>query len=128
MSSLKKFAFVAPLILLSACKISWTGQGRGAGQTAQTDPTSVASLQSQYDTQKYFQDLRRRRDGLENSFGRDLASITSTFDRHLFNYSKDDPYVNHPSSASAFNHMMRFTVDTTYPLTSYVTTGNVTNK
>ena len=126
--SMKKLALVAPLLLLSACNISWPGQGRGTNENSTNDVTDVAALQGQYDTQKYFGDLKRRKDGRENAFGRDLDAITATVDRHFFNYSADDPYVNHPSTASAFNHIMRFTINNTYPAVSLVETGAIVHK
>lgn len=126
--SIKKLALIAPLLLLSACNITWPGQGRGTGEHAMNDVNDVAALQGQYDTQKYFNDVKRRKEGRENALGRDLDNITSTIDRHFFNYSADDPYVNHPSTASAFNHLMRFTIDNTYPAVSFVETGSIVRR
>lgn len=126
--SIQKLALIAPLLLLSACNITWPGQGRGGSETSMRDVNDVAALQGSYDTKKYFGDVKRRKDGLENAFGRDLNQITSTIDRHFFNYSADDPYVNHPSTSSAFNHLMRFTINTTYPAVSFVETGSIVHK
>ena len=52
--------------------------------------------------------VRRRADGRSNAFGRDLASIQSTIDRHFFNYSSDDPYVNVETNTSSGGHLLRF--------------------
>ena len=126
--SIKKFALIAPLLFVSACTMTWPGQGRGTAENAHNESTDVGSLQGQYDTQKYFSDVKRRKEGRENAFGRDLDSITATVDRHFFNYSADDPYVNHPSTASAFNHLMRFTIDNSYPAVSFVETGAIVRR
>ena len=124
----RKLAWFAPLLLLSACNITWPGQGRGTGEASTKNVDDIAALQGQYDTTHYFESLRRRKEGLENAFGRDLDSITATIDRHFFNYSADDPHVNHPSSASHFNHLMRFGLNTTYPMVSYVETGSIVRR
>ena len=126
--ALHRVAMLAPLLLLAACNISWPGQGRGIGERPVMDANDVAALQGRYDTQKYFRDAKRHKDGRENAFGRDLDNLTATFDRMFFNYSKDDPYVNHPSTVSNFNHMMRFAIDNTYPLVSNFETGSIVHK
>ena len=126
--SIHKLVLVAPLLLLSGCNLTWPGQGRATSSDTIRNVSDVAALQSSYDDKKYFGDVKRRADGRENAFGRDLDAITATIDRHLFNYSKDDPYVNYPSTVSNFNHLMRFGIDTTYPVVSYLETGAITHK
>ncbi len=68
----------------------------------------VDTLARNYQTRKYFSDVRHRYTGRSNAFGRGLGEIQATFDRHFWNYSIDDPYVNYPSDLGTSDHVLRF--------------------
>lgn len=102
----------ALLPMLGACQsFGWSGAGAGVtpeqAERGIMDPTALADAN---DTETFFASLRRRRDGRTNAFGRDLLKITDFIDRHFFNYSADDPYVNYPSSTTMVDHIGRFGV------------------
>ncbi|MGA1524735.1 MAG: hypothetical protein ACO4CZ_12285, partial [Planctomycetota bacterium] len=42
-------------------------------------------------------------DGRTNALSRDLGRIGSTINRHLFNYSSTDPYVNYETDENYFS-------------------------
>ncbi len=98
------------LPLLPSCA-DFTWQGRGAGITDDQRARSIQdvdSLARDYQTRKYYRDLKRRRSGRSNAFGRGLEQISATIDRHFFNYSMDDPYVNFESDLTMPDHLLRF--------------------
>lgn len=66
------------------------------------------SLERSYETRGYFEELGPRRDGRVRAFARDLSTIQDTIDRHLFNYSPNDPYVNYPTSTLWIEHPFYF--------------------
>lgn len=118
MSKLSAVALSASLAFLASCG-AFTWKGR-SGDTSTADASrglkDVATLTSEYETDKFFSGLRRRMDGRSNAFSRDLDSITATIDRHLFNYSVDDPYVNFPTEYGPIDHSLRSMVKTVTPM------------
>ncbi|MEZ5965798.1 MAG: hypothetical protein R3F56_18325 [Planctomycetota bacterium] len=118
MSKLSAVALSASLALLASCS-SFTWKGRSSDVNA-ADATrglkDVPTLTSEYETAKFFSGLRRRMDGRSNAFGRDLDNITATIDRHFFNYSADDPYVNFPTEYGPVDHSLRSMVKTVTPM------------
>lgn len=101
------------LCCLPACSTTWKGAGSGvtADQRAR-DIKDIYALTRAYETNAYFSDLRQRQMGRANAFGRDLRAIGVTIDRHFFNYSTTDPYVNYESDTSYLDHLLRFTLST----------------
>jgi hypothetical protein len=99
---------------LSACSTAtWKGHGEGlTPEQRRQDVKDISALASQYESRAYFSDLRRRQMGRANAFGRDLRSIGVTLDRHFFNYSLTDPYVNYESDTGYTDHMLRFALST----------------
>lgn len=107
---MQKTALVLLLLPLAACS-SFGWEGHGGGLTADQSKRGikdVAALSSEFSSQHFFREVRRRNDGRNNAFGRDLMSITDFMDRHLWNYDKNDPYINYPSDTTKLDHTMRF--------------------
>ncbi|HLU40554.1 MAG TPA: hypothetical protein VK081_14310 [Planctomycetota bacterium] len=118
MSKFSALALSATLALFASCStFTWRGQASDSGMA---DPSrglkDMATLSSEYETEKFFAGIRRRMDGRSNAFSRDLDSITATIDRHLFNYSVDDPYVNFPTEYGPIDNTLRSAVKTVAPL------------
>lgn len=112
---MRKIALALALLpMLGACQsFGWSGAGAGVTpEQAELGIMDVAALADAQDTESFFASVRRRRDGRSNAFGRDLGKITDFIDRHLFNYSADDPYVNYPSNTTMIDHVGRFGVNT----------------
>ncbi len=112
---MRQLALVLCLLPLAACS-SFAWEGQGGDLTAEQKNRGikdVAALSSKYETESYFRGLRRRSDGINNAFGRDLGSITTFFDRHFWNYDPNDPTVNYPSETGKIEHTGRFLLDTT---------------
>ena len=107
---MRKFALVLALLPMAACStFGWDGQGAGLTQEQQQRGIKdVTALANSYETQSFFRSVRRRSDGRNNAFGRDLMNITNFIDRHLWNYDANDPYVNFPSSTTKLEHIGRF--------------------
>ncbi|MBL8724700.1 MAG: hypothetical protein JNK49_11675 [Planctomycetes bacterium] len=104
---MQKFAYVLVLLPLAACSTSGlTAEQKKLGMK------SVSSLSSQYDRDTYFASVRRRSDGRNNAWGRDLSAISDFIDRHLWNYDARDPYVNYPSDTTKLEHVGRFGLNT----------------
>jgi hypothetical protein len=122
---MRKLALVLTLLPLAACSsFGWEGQGAGVTQEQKNRGIKdVASLSSEYGSQKFFRDVRRRSDGRNNAFGRDLMAMSEFFDRHLWNYNVNDPYVNYPSDTTKLEHVGRFGMTTvsSLPLVDEVT-------
>jgi hypothetical protein len=118
MTKLPAVALFASLALLTSCSsFSWKGQGSEVTPAdASRGLKDVPTLTKDYETQKFFAGVRRRMDGRSNAFSRDLDNITATIDRHLFNYSVDDPYVNFPTEYDILDHSMRTAVKTVTPM------------
>jgi hypothetical protein len=107
---MRKLALVLTLLPLAACStFGWEGQGAGVTTDQQNRGIKdVAALSSEYNSQQFFRDVRRRSDGRNNAFGRDLMGIQDFLDRHIWNYNANDPYVNFPSNTTKFEHIGRF--------------------
>ncbi len=123
---MRKFALVLALLPMAACStFGWDGQGSGITQEQQQrDIKDVAALANEYDTESFFRGVRRRSDGRNNAFGRDLTSISTFLDRHLWNYDENDPYINFPSRTTKLEHVGRFGLNTvsSLPLVDEITT------
>jgi len=99
---------------MAACStFGWDGQGGGlTKEQKDRGIKDVTALVNQYETQSFFRSVRRRVDGRNNAFGRDLMSITNFVDRHVWNYDANDPYVNFPSRTTKLEHFGRFGLHT----------------
>ena len=111
---MRKFALVLALLPMAACStFGWDGQGAGLTQEQQQRGIKdVTALANQYDTQTFFRSVRRRSDGRNNAFGRDLMGITNFIDRHIWNYNTNDPAINYPSNTTKLEHLGRFGLNT----------------
>ena len=122
---MRKLALVLTLLPLAACStFGWEGQGGGVTQDQKNRGIKdVAALSGEYNSQHFFREVRRRSDGRNNAFGRDLMGITDFFDRHIWNYNANDPYVNYPSDTTKLEHVGRFGLMTisSLPLVDEVT-------
>ncbi|MCK5942297.1 MAG: hypothetical protein KAI24_10040 [Planctomycetes bacterium] len=111
---------------MAACStFGWEGQGAGlTEEQKQRGIKDVTALANEYETQSFFRSVRRRSDGRNNAFGRDLMSITNFLDRHLWNYDENDPYINFPSRTTKLEHVGRFGLNTvsSLPLVDEITT------
>lgn len=107
---MRKLALVLTLLPLAACStFGWDGAGGSTTQEQQARGIKdVAALSQQYETQSFFRGVRRRMDGRNNAFGRDLMAMQDFFDRHVWNYDANDPYINYPSNTTKFEHIGRF--------------------
>lgn len=111
---MRNHALALLLLPLAACS-SFGWEGRGGDLSADQKKRGlkdVTALSNDYETESFFKGVRRRSDGRNNAFGRDLAAITDFFDRHFWNYDANDPYVNYPSSTTKFEHIGRFGLNT----------------
>ena len=108
---MRKTLLALPLILGMASCANFTWQGQGSDQSAGGRRVKdIAELNRQYETTRLWSSVRARRDGRVNAFGRDLASLMDTLDRHLFNYSPSDPAVNFPTDLTLVDHIGRIGV------------------
>lgn len=107
---MRKLALVLTLMPLAACStFGWDGQGAGiSAEQNQRGIRSVSALSSEYQQQRFFREVRRRSDGRNNAFGRDLMRISDFIDRHVWNYDVNDMYVNYPSDTTKLEHTARF--------------------
>jgi hypothetical protein len=107
--SIRSKLVLAPLaFLFASCNVTWQGQSAGVSpEAAERGIKDVAYLSRQYETESYFRRMRQRFDGLSNAFNRDLSHMTDTIDRHFFNYTISDPYVNYQSPLSPGDHLGR---------------------
>ncbi len=107
---MRTLALLVCLSFLTSCN-TFTWKGQGSGLTAaqqQANIKDIDGLSREYENHRYFRDLARRSDGRANAFGRDLRSIQATVDRHFFNYSTMDPYVNYKTDLGVSDHTLRF--------------------
>ncbi|MEO6596171.1 MAG: hypothetical protein ABIP94_15595 [Planctomycetota bacterium] len=111
---MRKLALVLTLLPLAACStFAWDGQGgKLTAEQKKRGVKDVTALASDYETQTFFRSLRRRMDGRNNAFGRDLMNISDFFDRNLWNYDANDPYINYPSNTTKIEHLGRFALTT----------------
>ena len=111
---MRKLALVLALFPLAACStFGWEGQGDGVTPEQQARGIkSVSALASDYEAHSFFRSVRRRSDGRNNAFGRDLMAISDFFDRHFWGYDVNDPYINFPSDTTKLEHLGRFGLTT----------------
>ena len=111
---MRKLALVLALMPFAACStFTWEGQGTGVTQEQQARGIKdVGTLASEYQKRSFYNSVRRRSDGRNNAFGRDLMKITDFIDRHLWNYDANDPYINYPSRTTKLEHIGRFSLHT----------------
>ncbi|MGA0060104.1 MAG: hypothetical protein ACO3RU_10995 [Planctomycetota bacterium] len=95
---MRKFALLLPLALLGACS-SWNNASNDGTVTV----ADVQSMASDYDRVQKWRAVSRTMDGRTNALSRDLGRIGSTINRHLFNYSSTDPYVNYETDENYFS-------------------------
>jgi hypothetical protein len=109
---MRKLALVLSFLPLAACStFGWEGQGAGVtAEQRNRGIKDVAALKSEYNSQQFYREVRRRSDGRNNAFGRDLMAIQDFFDRHLWNYNANDPYINYPSDSTKLDHLGKFGV------------------
>ena len=112
---MRKFALVLALIPVAACSTvtSSVDSVFGGELTAEQRARGikpVATLASDYKWDRYMAKVRRRSDGIDNAFGRDLGSISRFIDRHIYNYDANDPYINVPSDTTELGHVADFGV------------------
>ncbi len=124
---MRKLALVLTLLPLAACStFGWEGQGAGVTKDQKARGIKdVAALSNEYNSQQFFREVRRRSDGRNNAFGRDLMAIQDFIDRHVWNYDVNDPYVNYPSNTTKLEHIGRFGLMT---LSSVPLVDEVTNR
>ena len=101
---MRRIAIALPLLLLtlSVSCANFTWRGRQSGVTEEQAERGIKdyhTLDAEYETAKFWRSVRQRRDGRVNAFGRDLSRIQDLIDRHFFNYSTTDPYVNYPTQS-----------------------------
>jgi hypothetical protein len=123
---MRKLALVLTLLPLAACSnfLNWKGQGAGVSKEQhERGIRDVGALSSEYQSKHFYRDVRRRSDGRNNAFGRDLMSVQDFLDRHLWNYNQNDPSVNYPSDTTKLEHVGRFGlgVVTSVPLVDEIT-------
>ena len=124
---MRKLALVLTLLPLAACStpFTWEGQGSISEDQKNRGIKDVASLSNEYNSQNFFREVRRRSDGRNNAFGRDLMAIQDFFDRHIWNYNANDPSVNYPSNTTKLEHIGRFGLVT---VTSLPFVDEITNR
>ena len=105
---MRQFALVLSLLPLAACS-SLGLDGKDTYRTSgDREIKPVSSLESRYQKNQFFGELRRRNDGRNNAFGRDLMAVQDFIDRHIWNYNQNDPYVNYRSNTTKIEHVGRF--------------------
>jgi hypothetical protein len=112
---MRKLALVLTILpVLAACKnFGWEGAGGTMSDEQKARGIKdVQALSSAHDTENFWRGARRRSDGLNNAFGRDLMAIQSFWDRYFMNYDASDPYVNYPSDTTRLEHLGRFGMST----------------
>jgi hypothetical protein len=105
---MRQFALVLSLLPLAACSVlGLDGKDTYRGGS-EREIQSVSSLESRHQKNKFFGELRRRNDGRNNAFARDLMGIQDFIDRHVWNYNQNDPYVNYSNNQTKLGHVGRF--------------------
>jgi hypothetical protein len=115
---MRKLALIVPVLLATAACSNFTWQDQHVNipdDQLAYGVRDVDTLVREYESAQFYGGVRRRADGVANAFGRDLASIQTTFGRHFLNYSPTDPYVNYKSDTGYLGHLGNFT-------TTFVTT------
>lgn len=106
---MRKSHLAVPLLLLSMSCSTFTWKGHSpANETPGV--RDIGELSSSYETETLWKSVRARRDGRVNALGRDLEHIQDLIDRHIFNYSPNDPYVNYPTDKTVLDPFTEFGV------------------
>ena len=104
---MRNLATLISLVVLCSCSWSWGGRYQPPSATDEEYGTkSVADLTAEFESEAFWRQWRYAANGRTNALKRDLGSIWSTFDLLLFNYSRTDPYVNHPTTDNYFSAAM----------------------
>jgi hypothetical protein len=124
---MRKLALALALLPAAACSsFGWEHKNTAASEDQkERGIKDVATLVNEYNSQQFFRDVRRRSDGRNNAFGRDLMAIQDFFDRHIWNYNANDPAVNYPSNTTKLEHVGRFALVT---VTSLPFVDEITNR
>lgn len=124
---MRKLALALTLLPLAACSsFTWHGHGTQlSDEQRRLGIKDADALASHYESATFFSDVRRRSDGRNNAFGRDLMKIQDFIDRHFWNYDVNDPYINYPSDTTKLEHLGRFTLVTA---TSIPGVDEITNR
>jgi hypothetical protein len=124
---MRKLALVLALLPLAGCSsFGWEHQNESlTEEQKERGVKDPAVLVNEYNSQQFFRDVRRRSDGRNNAFGRDLMAISDFMDRHLWNYNANDPSVNYPSNTTKLEHVGRFGLVT---VTSLPLVDEITNR
>ena len=101
---MRKLALVLALLPMTACS---TVGGGITQEQSDRGIQSVAALSSRYESGAYWTSLRQSADGRSNAWKRDFGQIGDFFDRHLWNYDANDPYVNYPTDNTRVGHTGR---------------------
>ena len=111
---MRKLALALSLLPLASCQtLTWRGHTtEPSSDQKDLSMNDIAALSNQYELESYFRGVRRRSDGRNNAFGRDLMRVQEFFDRHFWNYDQNDPAVNYPSDTTKFEHFGRFLLGT----------------
>ncbi|HZN38330.1 MAG TPA: hypothetical protein VFD82_05975 [Planctomycetota bacterium] len=107
---MRKLALALVLLPLAACStFGWENSGQTVtAEQQKRGVKDVATLANKYETESWFRSVRRRSDGRNNAFGRDLMNLSDFIDRHFWNYNVNDPYINYPSNTTKLEHLGRF--------------------
>lgn len=124
---MRQIALVLTLLPLCACSSFTWGNKPSTLTQEQRDRglRDVHELASQYQVESFYRDVRRRSDGRNNAFGRDLVKILDFVDLHFWNYDSNDPAVNYPSQTTKLEHLGRFGLVT---LSSVPGVDEITNR
>lgn len=102
---MRKLAFVLALLPMVACS---TASNTGLTEEQRNRGIkSVRSLSSSVEGRAFRLGLLRSFDGRSNAFGRDMGKIGDFFNRHIWNYDANDPYINHPTDTNRLHHIGR---------------------
>ena len=110
---MRKLLLVLPLVMLSmSCSgFTWKGMGHGIDKDQEARGIKdVTQLTREYETERYWAQVRARRDGRVNAWARGFERVQDALDRHLFNYSPSDPYLNHPTDSNVLRETGKFTI------------------
>lgn len=117
---MRQFALVLTLLPLAACSSLYLdGKDRlyvdsrhaqlGEGENPnQSKVMPVSVLTRNHQKNQFWGELRRRNDGRNNAFARDLMGIQDFIDRTVWNYNSNDPYVNYSNDQTKLGHLGRF--------------------
>ena len=111
---MRTLALALCILPVAACSsFTWSGHGSGLNnEQRERGLQDVTALSNKYESEAFYREVRRRSDGRNNAFGRDLMMINDFIDRHFWNYDANDPAVNYPSDTTKFEHLGRWTLST----------------